>query len=170
MPRQLAGGVIDLFQADADNQECLMQKELILVVDDEIQILNVIERIFQNSNFEIIKAEGGLKALEILEKEKVDLLLTDIGDRYVVAVGSCACTGMPSATRNIFTPEHITKKIADYMSRFDYSSKVRKLEEVIKVDDKVEGCPMKTEAFLEVLDKYLKTCLRRQVFGVTRDA
>jgi len=77
MPRQLAGGVIDLFQADADNQECLMQKELILVVDDEIQILNVIERIFQNSNFEIIKAEGGLKALEILEKEKVDLLLTD---------------------------------------------------------------------------------------------
>ena len=58
---------------------------------------------------------------------------------YVVAIGSCACTGMPSATRNAFTPEHITDKIKDYMRRFDYSSKVKKLGDVINVDDKVEG-------------------------------
>lgn len=80
--------------------------------------------------------------------------------KYVVAIGSCACTGTPSATRNSFTPDQITEKIKDYMSRFDYSDKVRKLEDVIKVDDKVEGCPMRTEAFLSTLFKYLK------VFGV----
>lgn len=82
---------------------------------------------------------------------------------YVVAIGSCACTGMPSATRNAFTPEHITDKIKDYMRRFDYNSKVKKLEDVIKVDDKVEGCPMNSEAFLAVLYKYLK------VFGVVKE-
>lgn len=83
--------------------------------------------------------------------------------KYVVAIGSCACTGMPSATRNSFTPEHITEKIKDYMCRFDYSDKVKKLEEVIKVDDKVEGCPMNSEAFLAMLYKYLK------VFGVVKE-
>lgn len=84
--------------------------------------------------------------------------------KYVVAIGSCACTGMPSATRNAFTPEHITDKIKDYLCRFDYTAKVKKLEEVIKLDDKVEGCPMNSEAFLAVLYKYLK------IFGVVKDA
>ena len=84
--------------------------------------------------------------------------------KYVVAIGSCACTGMPSATRNSFTPDKITEKIKDYMCRFDYNAKVKKLEEVIMVDDKVEGCPMNPEAFLAVLYKYLK------VFGVVKDA
>jgi coenzyme F420-reducing hydrogenase gamma subunit len=76
--------------------------------------------------------------------------------KHVVAIGSCACTGMPSATRNAFTPENITEKIKDYMSRFNYSEKVQKLEDVIKVDDKVEGCPMTKDAFLAMLFKYLK--------------
>jgi len=84
--------------------------------------------------------------------------------KYVVAVGACACTGAPSASRNAFTPNHITEKIKGYMSRFDYSDKVRKLEDVIKVDDKIEGCPMDTKLFLKTLFKYLK------VFGVIKDA
>lgn len=84
--------------------------------------------------------------------------------KYVVAIGSCACTGGPSASRNALTPEHITEKIKDYMSRFDYSDKVKKLEEIIKVDDKVDGCPMNVEIFLSTLFKYLK------IFGVTKDA
>jgi coenzyme F420-reducing hydrogenase gamma subunit len=83
--------------------------------------------------------------------------------KYVVAIGSCACTGMPSAARNAFTQEHLTENIKDYMCRFDYSAKVRKLEEVITVDDKVEGCPMDPQAFLAVLYKYLK------IVGVVKD-
>lgn len=75
---------------------------------------------------------------------------------YVVAIGACACTGSPSASRNSLTPEHVTEKIKDYMSRFDYSDKVKKLEDVIKVDDKVDGCPMNVDRFMEVLFKYLE--------------
>lgn len=84
--------------------------------------------------------------------------------KYVVAIGACACTGSPSASRNALTPEHITEKIKDYMSRFDYSDKVKKLEDVIKVDDKVDGCPMNADAFMAVLFKYLK------LFGVVEVA
>jgi sulfhydrogenase subunit delta len=76
--------------------------------------------------------------------------------KYVVAIGACACTGMPSASRNAFTDEQINEKIAFYMSHFDYDKKVQKLSEVIKVDDQVDGCPMNVPVFMEVLVKYLK--------------
>jgi len=76
--------------------------------------------------------------------------------KYVVAIGSCACTGMPSASRNAFTPTDITERIYWYMKNFDYSQKVRKLDEVIKVDDMVPGCPMNVQTFMEILTKYLK--------------
>ena len=44
------------------------------------------------------------------------------------------------------------------MSHFDYSDRVKKLDEVIKVDDYVNGCPMNVKNFLETVDKYLKLC------------
>jgi sulfhydrogenase subunit delta len=75
--------------------------------------------------------------------------------KYVVAIGACACTGKPSATRNEFTPEDITEKIKWYMDHFDYSDKVRKLDEVIKVDDYVNGCPMNVKTFIAAVKKYL---------------
>lgn len=76
--------------------------------------------------------------------------------QYVVAIGSCACSGMPSASRNAFADEQINERIQWYLDHFDYSDKVKKLEEVIKVDDKVDGCPMNVPDFLEALGKYLK--------------
>jgi len=76
--------------------------------------------------------------------------------KYVVAIGSCACTGMPSASRNAFTPADITERINLYMQNFDYSPKVRKLDDVVKVDDMVPGCPMNAQTFIEILGKYLK--------------
>lgn len=76
--------------------------------------------------------------------------------KYVVAIGSCACTGMPSASRNQFASSEISEKIQWYMGHFDYSKHVSRLDEVIKVDDKVDGCPMNVPVFLETLEKYLK--------------
>jgi sulfhydrogenase subunit delta len=75
--------------------------------------------------------------------------------KYVVAIGACACTGMPSASRNQFTNEMIDERITWYMDNFDYSKQVRKLDEVIKVDDQVPGCPMNAQTFIETLTKYL---------------
>jgi sulfhydrogenase subunit delta len=76
--------------------------------------------------------------------------------KYVVAVGSCATTGLPSATRNDFADDMITERIQWYLDHFDYSKKVRKLEDVIKIDDSVGGCPMGVSSFIEILNKYLK--------------
>lgn len=75
---------------------------------------------------------------------------------YVVAIGACACTGQPSTSRNQFASEQINERIQWYLSHFDYGKEVRRLDEVIQVDDMVRGCPMKVPSFLQTLNKYLE--------------
>ncbi|WP_026477421.1 HDOD domain-containing protein [Alkaliphilus transvaalensis] len=53
-------------------------KKKILLVDDEEQILKSLKRVFLKSDYEIFIAVDGMSALELLEKEKIDLIITDI--------------------------------------------------------------------------------------------
>lgn len=50
----------------------------ILFVDDERQILNALNRLFMDSEYEIFMADSGQAALDILEVEKIDLVVTDM--------------------------------------------------------------------------------------------
>jgi len=111
-----------------------------------------------------LKTKNSLEGLDVAfvegaissEKQAEEVKTIRDNAKYVVAIGSCACTGLPSASRNEFTPQDITERIEKYMRDFNYSEKVRKLDEVIKVDDEVPGCPMNVQLFLEILTKYLK--------------
>ena len=75
---------------------------------------------------------------------------------HVVAVGACACTGKPSTSRNQFEDEQLDERIRWYLEHFDYGVNVVPLDEVVRVDDMVRGCPMKAQAFAQTLEKYLK--------------
>ncbi len=55
-----------------------MQKNKILIVDDEENIREVIKEYAKNENFEVIEADNGVKALELLNNEKFDLMVLDI--------------------------------------------------------------------------------------------
>ena len=50
----------------------------ILFVDDESQILRSITRLFIDTEYEVITAESGAEALNILEDEKVDVIVSDM--------------------------------------------------------------------------------------------
>ncbi|MEG0977181.1 MAG: response regulator transcription factor [Bacilli bacterium] len=50
----------------------------VLVVDDEKEITDAIEIYLQSEEIKIIKAYDGLEALEILDKEKIHLVIMDI--------------------------------------------------------------------------------------------
>ena len=84
--------------------------------------------------------------------------------KYVVAIGACACTGQPSTSRNQFASEQINERIRWYLSHFDYGKEVKRLNEVVQVDDMVRGCPMKAPSFLQTLNKYLEQ------FGIVQHA
>lgn len=118
----------------------------------EFRFLKALKTHNRLEDLDVAFIEGAVSS----EKQATEVKKIRNNAKYVIAVGACACTGLPSASRNEFIPERVNEKIKWYMSHFDYSSKVKKLEDVIKVDDKVEGCPMDKNMFFAAVDKYLK--------------
>ncbi|MGG6314237.1 response regulator [Paenibacillus macerans] len=50
----------------------------ILIVDDDDKIAKLIEIYLTNEGYDVLKAEDGLKALEITEREEADLVILDV--------------------------------------------------------------------------------------------
>jgi signal transduction histidine kinase len=55
-----------------------MEKERILVVDDERDVRDMVARIIELIGYEAIKAENGINALELLRKEPFTIMITDL--------------------------------------------------------------------------------------------
>jgi len=104
------------------------------------------------TDLDVAFVEGAISSASQAE----ELVKIRNNSKYLVAIGACACTGQPSASRNALVPEEIDFKIAFYLCHFDYSKDVKKIDQFVKVDDMVIGCPMNKKTFLEVMDKYLK--------------
>ncbi|ALI08584.1 MULTISPECIES: HD domain-containing phosphohydrolase [Pseudomonas] len=54
-----------------------VKKPVVLLVDDEESILNSLRRLLRSQPYEILLADSGAKALEILKERPVDLVMTD---------------------------------------------------------------------------------------------
>jgi len=52
--------------------------ETILIVDDEPSLRELLEEILQTHGYRVIAAENGKQALDILQQEKVDLVISDV--------------------------------------------------------------------------------------------
>jgi len=72
--------------------------------------------------------------------------------KTLVAIGTCAVTGQPSAQRNQFTPDQL-EAIKPILERFSYNEKVQRLDEIVKVDYSVSGCPMDETKFINLINK-----------------
>ena len=92
----------------------------------------------------IATKEDEEKLKEIREKSK-----------RIVAIGSCACTGLPSAQRNSFD-ESTKREIMMIVERFGHLEKVHPIKDIVKVDYSVPGCPMDEKMFLATLAKLLE--------------
>lgn len=55
-----------------------MEKETILIVDDEKEIRDLIDIYLKNEGYKTLKAENGIAALELLKDNNIDLILLDI--------------------------------------------------------------------------------------------
>ena len=65
-------------QDKSNGNPALKGRETILVVDDEPALLELTCEILEQKNYQVLSAERAKDALRILEKEHIDLLLTDI--------------------------------------------------------------------------------------------
>lgn len=66
-----------------------MEKGRILIVDDEKDIRDLIEIYLKNEGYEVLKASTGLEAIQMVEKEKVDLIILDIMMPVVNGIDAC---------------------------------------------------------------------------------
>jgi coenzyme F420-reducing hydrogenase gamma subunit len=127
-------------------------------------------KVIEFRHLKVLKTKNELKDLDVAfiegavssESQAKEVKKIRANAKYVVAIGSCACTGMPSSSRNKFVSKEISDRIRWYLSNFDYSEKVIKLEDVITVDDKVNGCPMIALMFIKTVNKYL------DLFGIKK--
>ena len=128
------------------------------------------KKILDFRHCKMIKSKNVLDHLDVAfvegaisnDRDKAKLLEIRGKAKYLVAIGSCACTGGPSAQRNTF-PEHLKAKIEPFLRKWDLYRDVLPLDKVVAVDERVDGCPMVEQKFLEVLGKYLVE------FGVTKE-
>ncbi len=65
-------------QIETRNDMALQGQETILVVDDEPALLDLTCEILSQQNYQVLSAERAKQALEIMEREHIDLLLSDI--------------------------------------------------------------------------------------------
>ncbi len=89
------------------------------------------------------------------DRERDKLLEVRSKSKYLVAVGACACTGFPSAQRNTFSPE-LKERISEFIKKWNLYDTVLRPDQIVRIDDKVDGCPMIEATFLNILDKYLR--------------
>ncbi len=108
-------------------------------------------RVLQHHNvmdeFDIAFIEGAISSPEH------EIKLKDIRSRAkkLIAIGACACTGLPSGQRESFTEDQ--KQAIDFLvTRFGALPKVLKVSDVVAVDGSIPGCPMDPNKFLEAVN------------------
>lgn len=55
-----------------------MKNKTVLFVDDEINILNTLKRLLRNEEYQLLTASSAEEGLELLESEKVDIVISDM--------------------------------------------------------------------------------------------
>jgi len=117
----------------------------------EFQHVRVLKSKNKLEGLDVAFVEGAIASKE--QEDRVKEIRKNC--KKLVAIGSCAVNGMPSAQRNNFNKEQM-EQIEFLLKKFHQAKKVKKLEEVVKVDAKVPGCPMNEQTFLTTIDNLLK--------------
>ncbi|MEK9166009.1 MAG: hypothetical protein AAB525_04110 [Patescibacteria group bacterium] len=117
----------------------------------EFRHCKVLQRTNVLDDIDVAFIEGAITS----QKDEDEVKKIRQAAKKVVTIGSCATTGLPSGQRNNFDPD-TQKCIQHLIDKFSQSAQVKSIPEVILVDERVPGCPMDEEKFLEVLNKYFK--------------
>lgn len=99
---------------------------------------------------DVVFVEGAIAT----QKDEEKLKEVRAASKKLVAIGSCACTGLPSAQRNSFD-DSTKREIMLIVERFGHLDKVHPVKDIVAVDYTVPGCPMDEKIFLDVLGKCL---------------
>jgi CheY-like chemotaxis protein len=148
--------------------------DTVLIVDDSVMLINYIEEFFKEyeEKFKTITAKDGLEAIEILKKDTIDLLVTDLQMPRVDGLGLLAYThkyfpGIPCIVMSAHGTPKILEKIEPGILQFIKKPfKANQLADIIinalKKDDDDPGGTLSgisVVSFLQMVEMEDKTCI-----------
>lgn len=117
----------------------------------DIRAARVLRKNEDLKDLDISFVEGAISS----ERDAEKLRKIRKNSKLLVAIGACACEGMPSSQRNKFD-EKQNKEIQGEVNKFKLLKETLPINKFVKVDEYVEGCPMNEQIFLQTLDKCVK--------------
>jgi len=63
---------------DTAGERATLRSMIVLVIDDEATVLEIVRRMLEVAGHTVLEAGEGRQALEILDREAVDVVLTDV--------------------------------------------------------------------------------------------
>ncbi len=122
-----------------------MNKGKILVIDDEIEICSILERLFSKSGYDVKSACGGAEAIVLLKNEEFDLVVCDYimpeVSGYVVAMFLDTLEKRPKIGiitgwgELIDTKEREEMKVSFVISKpFDFSELTKQVDDRLGAD------------------------------------
>lgn len=139
-----------------------MDKETILVVDDEKEIRDLVGIYLANDNYKVLKAGNGVEALNILNKEEVDLIILDVMMPTMDGIEACMkiredknmpiimlsaksedmdkimglTTGADDYVTKPFNPLELLARVKSQLRRYKrLNTAIDKKEEIIEIED-----------------------------------
>lgn len=114
-------------------------------------------------NFRALKTQEKIKRLDIafvegsISTPSEERKLKEIrkNTKKLIALGSGACNGYPSNQRNKF-PVEKKKQIQPLIEKFHQLKTIEPLDKFVKVDDKIDGCPVSEQDLTKKIEGYLK--------------
>jgi len=100
----------------------------------------------QKMDFAVI--EGAISTAS----EKRKLLEIRNSAKKIIAIGSCAVTGMPSSQRNNFKPE-LKKRIEKQIKQLHQLKTIEPLKKYVKVDLELNGCPVSASQLEKIMEE-----------------
>ncbi len=91
-----------------------MNKKKILIVDDDIQILNLLEKAFERKGYSIHTAETGEQALEIMKNEEFKVMFLDLNLPGISGMDLCREIRKDNPNAHIFA-------VTGHASKFEFS-------------------------------------------------
>ncbi len=101
-------------------------------------------------NLDIALVEGVISTAK--DREEIEKIRQN--SKILIAMGSCAVTGLPSGQRNNFNKEQMDE-IKDDLANFNFLPKCLSVKEAVRVDGEVLGCPIDEKKFIEIFEKYI---------------
>ncbi len=121
----------------------------VLIIDDEELIRNVVKEYCLNENYNVLEASNGIEGLEILEKEKVDIIVLDIMmpkmDGYTFFQNMKEKYNIPTIVLSARTEEYdklfgFAIGIDDYLTKpFSPKELIARIKAILKRTSKIEA-------------------------------